>query len=379
MDLTPSSTPWIIVGCSYSGARAAISRSRYPDTFFAAYAASAPVQFQVELDTFFDPVYHKMVAKGYGNCTQDLHAAMKYVDLQLSDSQNVSSTKQRFLGPGAESNNNGDFTLAIANIYSSFQSHGITGGTHSLASLCDYLERDPISNRTAGLNGLVSHYGVQFVAERLASWPDLLPIVNGHFNTNCRGMNESIPPSCDLAQPASAVAGISWTWQLCSELGLFTTQNSGPHSLVSQYQNLEYRWSLCTRQFPEGLASELLHVPPSVDRINRDTGGRSMRPSNVFWTAGQYDPWRSLSPLATEGRISEQSSVTVSQDVPACNVTTGKDTLFGYLIKDAEHCFDYAMDSEPAAVARGYFVKALWEWLPCFQGSGDRATSNKNT
>jgi Serine carboxypeptidase S28 len=350
--------------------------AHHTETFFAAYAASAPVQFQVELDTFFDPVYRKMVDKGYGNCTQDLHAAMKYVDLQLSDSQNVSSIKQRFLGPGAESNNNGDFTIAIANIYSSFQSYGITGGKPSLASLCDYLERDPISNLTAGPDGLVSHHGAQFVAERLASWSDLLPVINNHFGTNCRGVNESIPLSCDLAQPALAVAGISWTWQLCSELGLFTTQNSGPHSLVSQYQNLEYRQSLCTRQFPDGLASKLLHVPPPVDHINQETGGRSMRPSNVFWTAGQYeyDPWRSLSPLANEGKDPEQPSVAVTQDVPACNVATGKGTLFGYLIKDAEHCFDYMMDSEPVAVARGYFVKALREWLPCFRGSVDRAT-----
>ncbi len=52
IDLTPKKTPWIFVRCSYPGSRAALMRVAYPDTIFASYAASAPVQAVVEMPEF---------------------------------------------------------------------------------------------------------------------------------------------------------------------------------------------------------------------------------------------------------------------------------------------------------------------------------------
>lgn len=47
-NLTPDKTPWVFVGASYSGARAAWMRNFYPDIIFASYAASAPVQARLD-------------------------------------------------------------------------------------------------------------------------------------------------------------------------------------------------------------------------------------------------------------------------------------------------------------------------------------------
>lgn len=41
-DLTPRGTPWIMIGGSYPGIRAAITRNKYPDTIFAALCFVRP-------------------------------------------------------------------------------------------------------------------------------------------------------------------------------------------------------------------------------------------------------------------------------------------------------------------------------------------------
>jgi len=276
-----------MVGCSYSGLRAAVSRSRYPGTFFAAYAASAPVQLQVNLDTFLDSIYHKLIDEQYTNCTRDLHTIMLHIDDQLSHTETASAIKQSLLGAGAEENGNGDFALAIANIYSYFQSYGIDGGAHSLASLCDYLEAPSTQKQALRGTGLTTDQAASTLIERLASWPGLVKIVNDHFNTSCRVADAGVRAECELGKTASDSGGISWTWQLCSELGLFATQKPSSQSLVSRYMSLEYRKSLCVRQFPDAYSSGRLPDLPPVKKINQRTGGQAMRPSNVFWTAGE--------------------------------------------------------------------------------------------
>jgi hypothetical protein len=43
-NLTPGGTPWIFIGGSYSGIRAALMRNLYPETIHASWASSAPIQ-----------------------------------------------------------------------------------------------------------------------------------------------------------------------------------------------------------------------------------------------------------------------------------------------------------------------------------------------
>lgn len=203
-----------MIGCSYSGLRAAISHSRYPETFLAAYAASAPVELTVDHDTFFEQIYQKLADRGHTNCTADLHAITIYIDHRLAVPSTALAIKQQFLGVGAETNSNGDFTLAIYGpIYGHFQSQGLDRGNSSLASFCDYLEWDHTINSSAGPEGLASKLGVELLIDRFASWPDLLPTVNKNFGVNCAGLNQSLPVSCDLGAPETDRDTISWEWQ----------------------------------------------------------------------------------------------------------------------------------------------------------------------
>lgn len=370
-DLTPKSTPWIMVGGSYSGMRAAFSRNEYPDYIYAAFASSAPVQARIDMSVYFDQVYRGMVAYGYGGCAKDLHAVHVYIDQQLAQNGTAADDiKRLFFGPGAENNTNGDFTSAVDLIYINFQNFGMGGGDMGLGSLCEYLEQPPTNattNQTAPADGWAPYIGSKAVAERLASWPNLVPLVNGYFgDLNCKGQaNQSEPVSCDLAQRASNPDMISWIWQFCSQWGFFQSDNLGPHSLLSRYESLEYQQLMCYRQFPGAVESGALPAHPDVDGVNKETGGWTMRPSNVYWSGGEFDPWRTLSPLSTEAFAPR--GVNFTTEIPACGVSTGEDQLFGYIMKDAEHCFDMNPTFEGGKASREIFVNALHKWLPCFK------------
>lgn len=74
--LHPAKTPWIWIGGSYPGARAAIARIRNPETFFASWASSAPVQGTIEFTTYYEQLSKDMTS----NCSADLKAAVEHFD-----------------------------------------------------------------------------------------------------------------------------------------------------------------------------------------------------------------------------------------------------------------------------------------------------------
>lgn len=74
--LRPQSTPWIFVGASYSGLRAALLRVRNPEVVFASWASSAPVQSQINMASYYEAIERALPR----NCSADLVAVTKYVD-----------------------------------------------------------------------------------------------------------------------------------------------------------------------------------------------------------------------------------------------------------------------------------------------------------
>jgi hypothetical protein len=73
-------TPWIFIGGSYPGARAAMLRVRNPDTIFASWASSAPVQAQVNMASYYEAVQRGLPK----NCSADYAVAVKFADDALS-------------------------------------------------------------------------------------------------------------------------------------------------------------------------------------------------------------------------------------------------------------------------------------------------------
>jgi Serine carboxypeptidase S28 len=426
-DLSPKGTPWIMIGGSYSGMRTAFTRNEYPETIYAAYASSAPVQAQLDMSVYFEQVYRGMVANGYEGCANDLHVAMSYVDSQLALNGSASDdVKKLFLGEGGEENSDGDFTSALSYMYGTFQAYGMGGGNTGLGSLCDWMEAQPTSTRVATptttatatkrsarnpvsrirgrhrislpeevveevvaeaveelmdepmqatstpTSGWAPYVGNRAVAERLASWPQLLPLINSYANTECN--SETGSDDCALGGRLTDAASIAWTWQYCSQWGFFQSDNMSPdptHGLLSTYQSLAYNQEVCNRQFPDAVDNGLLPGSPVTEATNAETGGWTIRPSNTYWSGGEFDPWRTLSPLSTESFAPD--FVTFRSEIPQCNRRTAEREIFGYVMKNAMHCFDFDMQFDEGEVSRGLFKSALDAWLPCWQGKKRRA------
>lgn len=117
--------PWVIFGGSYSGTRAAFARAKYPTTFLAAYASSAPVQARIDMSVYFEQIARGIIEFGFGNCTRDMHAAVQQIDKQLRLPATAAELKRKFLGNGSEGVENGGFGLALSLVLYNWQAWGM--------------------------------------------------------------------------------------------------------------------------------------------------------------------------------------------------------------------------------------------------------------
>jgi len=365
--LTPDKTPWVFVGGSYPGMRAAFMRNLYPDTIHASWASSAPVEASVDQSFYFSPIWRGMHAKGFGNCSEDIHAAVNYMDhIMDTDSRATAKLKEQFLGLGAANNSNPTFADALTTPFYLWQSYGMEGGSLGLRQFCDYLEKDPKTNTTAPAEGWSKSKGAKWTVDRWASYPVFANNTNEFLETECSG-KLNVTGNCDLNQRFTDPASIAWTWQYCTQWGYFQSANLGPQQLVSKYNSLEHQKDICHRQFPNAPKS-LFPEWPNTARTNKIFGGWDIRPSNTYWSNGEFDPWRTLSPASAEPFAPK--GVQVIQDVPKCGVKTSRNELFGLVLKDAQHCYDFRTTGSTVPdgpVSRTLFRKALSEWLQCYK------------
>ncbi|KAF1837113.1 peptidase S28 [Decorospora gaudefroyi] len=365
--LTPDKTPWIFVGGSYPGMRAAFMRNMYPDTIYAAWASSAPVQASIDQSFYFEPIWRGMNAKGWGNCTRDIQAAVRYMDFIMdTNPRRAAELKQQFLGLGAEKNSHATFADALTTIFYLWQSYGVEGGEQGLRGFCDWMETDPKTQRLAPKEGWARWKGAKWTVERWAAYKPFASNVNMFLETECSG-NASVTGSCDLNKSFTDPSMIAWTWQYCTQWGYFQSANLGPHQLISHHNSLHHQHEICHRQFPHAPPS-LFPAWPNTARTNAVFGGWYARPSNTYWSNGEFDPWRTLSPASAEHFAPR---VRLTRSVPTCGRSTGFWELFGMVLADAEHCFDFrtsGVEVSDGEVSRRLFSRALGEWLGCWGG-----------
>ncbi|OAK97302.1 peptidase S28 [Phaeosphaeriaceae sp. SRC1lsM3a] len=368
--LTPEKTPWVFVGGSYPGMRAAFMRNMYPNTIYTSYASSAPVQASVDQSFYFEPVWRGMQQYGFGNCSRDIQAATRYIDGVFDqDGAAADQLKIMFLGKGAEKNSHATFADALTTIFATWQSYGMEGGNTGLRKFCDWLE----TGTNATSVELPNQKKIPKAVQRWASYPYFAENVNTYLETNCSGKADVVG-DCDLNRKFTDPAMISWTWQYCTQWGYFQSANLGPRQLVSKYNSLEHQKDICHRQFPDA-PRDIFPEWPAVDKTNRKFGGWNIRPSNTYWSNGEFDPWRTLSPASAEPFAPK---VVVSQDLPKCGAK--QQNLFGYVLPNAQHCYDFrttGVTVPGGAVSRSYFTGALSSWLGCWKPSGQSGYPGK--
>jgi hypothetical protein len=205
--------------------RAAFMRSRYPSTVFAAWASSAPVQARLDLSGYFDPMWDGLQRYGFGNCTRDVQAAVRWVDRELDASPGrAAAVKRVFLGKGAEANSHAAFADALTTVWGAWMTYGVEGGVVGLRKFCDWIETDMdgLAPKVAGRDGWAQSKGAEWVARRWARYPWWVGNVNRYLETECSG-SEDVAGQCDLNRKFTDPSLISWTWQYCTQWGEFVS------------------------------------------------------------------------------------------------------------------------------------------------------------
>ncbi|KAJ7281962.1 peptidase S28 [Mycena rebaudengoi] len=369
LQLHPSSVPWVFLGGSYPGIRGAYLRQRNPSTIFAAWASSAPVQAEVDMASYYKAAERSLTR----NCSADWVAVTRFVDDTLKGENETLKIdlkfdllKARLSGPGGNTSAADGLTRKRANSTSSVNAASILmdplnfyqyyGFQHSILPFCNLLEtRNFTAEPLEG--GLVSTLGI-----------------NAAFQAFLGALAEldydSIPGSAD-----DPVQDLSWMRQYCSEYGFYQRGDpENPLSIETSFLSID----LFQQQYLSG--------PPRVDLVNK-YGGWNMTPSNVLFTNGEFDPWRTMG-LASIEPNSPQRKPTPS--VPPCHSPPPGDAFFGItysqmvhvtdmrvlLVPDANHSdfktvgFYSPVSQEQFYTGLGLFQLALDEWLPCFHNDG---------
>ncbi|KAF3903241.1 hypothetical protein ABW20_dc0105286 [Dactylellina cionopaga] len=377
LDVTPGGSPWVFIGGSYSGIRAAFIRQKYPETIFASYSSSAPVEAQIDFAGYYEQVY-RVISKLNPACAQNIRAAIAYIDLELDKSEaSATAIKGLFLGADGEKNGNTAFAELLTVQFQNIQNWSIDKGPDpdnnlSISNLCGWLNSDG-EGRVSPPEGWVAAKAKAngWVAERWAQYPQWPFIILFYRDTQCGGFKATVKGrnDCNLETRMGKAEDISWAWQTCSEWGYFTTANIGPNQIVSKYLDTSWGIEECKSQFLDTTAAKYLPNLPAANQTNDLFGGWSRPQSRTFYTASGHDPWAVLSFLSNE-TYSPRNVFT--KNIPACEPAQSSNELFGYMVKDGTHCEDIVSSSDSALEANKLFSQALRTWLPCYRKTNSK-------
>ncbi|KAH7146111.1 serine carboxypeptidase S28-domain-containing protein [Dactylonectria macrodidyma] len=394
--LDPYHTPWIFIGGSYPGMRAAWARLMHPELFYAAWSSSAPLETKADGSIYYNPIARSLPQ----NCTNDLEAAIQYVDDSLTFGSADDAALVRigtYLATdetaaldsleNADSYTRFDIGHALADALTFGSNYQNYGPMHTAQYLCDAMENlfttlfgnpgtaTPSTKGIAANNGdeggvlafAAMLYGIAYGGKHFEKWYETLPV----------GGSETFTETAD---------GLSWTWQTLNEMGYYQGSNAtNPIQVISKYYNVTAIRDIQLEDgvfagfrdssFPSGLNNSYL----------LELGGWDMKASNVMFTNGEFDPWRSFS-VHSEETESGAPERAYTVEVPQCNQLPNGTDVFGLVYAGAVHSEDLSNppyirgsleDPTPLEQGLDLFLKAWDVWLPCFDQSRDDIRNNE--
>ncbi|KAJ7603739.1 serine carboxypeptidase S28-domain-containing protein [Roridomyces roridus] len=278
-NLKPSTTPWILVGASYSGALTSWTMVDKPRLFAAGYASSAVVEAIFDFWQYFEPERSFMAA----NCSADIKAVVSHIDKVFT------GTNQTAIQEIKESFGMGDMTHlddvagSLRENLWDWQGLSLSGGAGGIFfQFCDALE---VKN---GVNAPASGWGVDHALSAWSLfWTEkyLASICGDETAEDCLGTYNT--SQSQWTNTTIDNANRSCT---CTEVGFL--QESAPpadSTLVSRLIQPGYDLRQCQQMFPEAFPQ-----PPNVQtaRTNKLYDGWNVTVSNLFFANGERDPWR---------------------------------------------------------------------------------------
>lgn len=412
--LDPYNTPWIFIGASYPGARAAWLRLTHPEIIYASWASSAPVQAQWDGSLYYDPIARALPK----NCTNDFEATAKYIDSTFKSGSESMIREIQYIyaqvtGPETEIESIDDVTAydvgsAISTLIAGFGDYQNSGPGATTQLICDYMESfnvDKFKSKVSKASTL------EDFIEVLATFDSDTPASDSGIAANNENGDyyafmatvwagyQFLYSSLSVYRPftlprsrrenTTAADNLSWTWQTIQETGYYQASNDSnngeSYPLLSNYFNTSsYRVEgmdtfgndFSESDFPSTLNNSWL----------LSLGGWNMKASNVMFTNGEFDPWRAFSVASQESNAGAPKRKIV-QDVPACNEVSDSDDVFGLVYEGAVHASDLvwfpgisgsqANLTEPMDDGVQLFLEAWDVWSSCFNKSRDDVRNNK--
>lgn len=342
-NVKPNTTPWILIGGSYSGALTAWTMVNRPGIFYAGYSSSGVVEAITNYWAYFKPIQEYMPQ----NCSADVQRVIAYLDglYATNDTQKLQELKSAF-GLGGLSHID-DFAAALQ--YNLFDWQELTpfiGPGAMFFQFCDALEVK--DGQIAGPGG----WGLE---NAIQSW-------GGFWNSTyyqhvCGDADaETCLGTYNVSQSYWTSTAInnnerSWFWVVCNQVGFYLGGPPvGQPAIASRILTPEYSERQCVNMFPQKFSSP---PQPAAAQVDEEYEGWGVEVDRLFFANGQRDPWR---------------EVTVSSDFIYKSSTDTQPIYVG----NGFHSSDLIMESgvvdasiaKVQSAALGYMKTWLASWTP---------------
>jgi hypothetical protein len=155
--LNPATTPWVLIGGSYSGALTSWTMTQV-DSFWAGYSSSGVVQSIEQYWQYFEPIRRQMPK----NCSADVEAVIAHIDTVFTFGTKAEQQSIKNLFGMGDVKHLNDVSGALRSNLWDWQSiQPTTGSLGVFGQFCDALE---VKN---GTNAPASGFGVQHA---LTAW-----------------------------------------------------------------------------------------------------------------------------------------------------------------------------------------------------------------
>lgn len=347
-SLGPRITPWIWIGGSYPGQRAAMIRRRNPEVFFASWSSSANVEARETLPEYYLRTSHYLPE----GCREAVQTFVQYVDRVLIDGKRLDQYRLRWAIARRWSSETHTywervtFALAAPDIVVASEIRGLIAADWQWEGLEGRMGTTCASITAADID---SDLGGNFAIDTVL---DAIEANNRYFASRSQA-RQRFPLDTE-----------AWAYQQCTEyLNFHTAAEGDPYNILSSIFTAENVWATdCERRFP-------WLSPPSASELPAPAkyAGWDKNVSRVMFTTGLGDPWHDISMDPSEGLVpGSPRQRTMTQAVPVCDEAMAGDEVFGLLFENGRHCSDLVPGTEEMARAMELFEEALRSWLPYF-------------
>lgn len=298
--------PWVVFGCSYSGALSAWFRLKYPHLVVGSVAPSGPVHAQVNFSSYIDQFSR--------SASPDCVAAVRQATIQIESFLALGDDGIAQLGALF----NSCHTLTEDDLYN-FLSDIIDtiGGSDQMSNPPSYLLNETCNILTKNSGNYLQNYVEAF------NFNLLYPLgYNPEDGSGSGSSSESGSGSTSESGSGSGSSGSgsascndfrissymnymkstklgnmdrSWYWQTCAEFGWY--QASYPPTSAFPALPVEPQIQYCEDFY--GIKG----MTPDTDWTNAYYGGYNLQATNVLFTNGLLDPWHLMSIIENEGGV----------------------------------------------------------------------------